>query len=348
MKLIVQIPCYNEEETLPLVLADLPRDIEGIDVVEVLIIDDGSTDQTVEVAKRLGVDHVVSNPHNMGLARTFQRGLEECLERGADIIVNIDGDNQYRAQDIPKVVAPVLRGEADMVIANRQTHLVPHFGPVKKLLQRLGSSVVRFLSGVDVTDAVSGFRAFNRNAASKLTILSEYTYTIESILQARAKGLVVGEVDSVTNPKLRESRLMRSIQSYIAKSVGTMVRVFTMYNPLKVFLMVGGGFFGVGFLLGVRFVYYFVTRSGGSGHVQSLILAAVLMIVGVLMAMSGLIADLIRFNRILIEDVRERTKRLERVLGASAPSLERSIAASAKDPLKESIEAVSDSVPAES
>lgn len=313
MKLIVQIPCFNEEHTLPLVLADIPREIPGVERVEVLVIDDGSTDATVEVARSLGVDHVVRNPRNLGLASTFRRGLEACLERGADVIVNLDGDNQYKASDIPKLIQPVVDGAADMVIGNRQTHLIPHFSPVKKALQRLGSAVVSFLSGTRVTDAVSGFRAMNREAASKLTILSEYTYTIESILQARSKGLVVGEVDTLTNPKLRDSRLIKSIQSYIARSVATMVRVFTMYNPLKVFLLVGGCFFAVGLLLGLRFVYFFATGAGG-GHVQSLILAAVLMIVGVLIAMSGLLADLIRFNRVLIEDVRERTKAIEKLL----------------------------------
>lgn len=318
MKLLIQIPCFNEEHTLPLVLREIPREIPGIDRVEVLIIDDGSTDATVEVARALGVDHVVRHPRNLGLARSFRDGLDACLKRGADLIVNIDGDNQYKASDIPRLVAPIVAGRADMVIGDRQTHTISHFSPVKKALQRLGSAVVRRLSGVQVRDAVSGFRAFSAPAARRLNVLSTYTYTLETLLQARAKGLVVEEIPIVTNPKLRESRLIKSLRGYILRSIETMVRTFTLYNPLQVFLSLGATFVGAGVLIGLRFLYFYF-ESKGSGHVQSLILAAILTIVGALIIMVGMLADLIRFNRLLIEDVLERMKVLEARVGRPEP-----------------------------
>ena len=310
MKLIVQIPCFNEEQTLPQTLADLPGEISGIDVIEVLVIDDGSTDATVRIARELGVDHVVRFPANRGLASAFKAGLDAALHLGADIIVNTDGDNQYCGQDIPALVKPILDGEADLVVGDRRTDTIPHFGVVKKKLQKLGSAVVRRFSRTTVADTTSGFRAFSREAALRLNLVSEFTYTLETIIQAGHNRMAVQSVPVRTNPKTRPSRLFRGIGQYVRRSVGTILRIFMMYRPLAVFLWIGGLVFAGGFALGVRFLYYYFTVSG-AGHVQSLVLAAALLMIGVQVVIMGLLADLIGANRKLVEDVLVRVKRLE-------------------------------------
>ena len=310
MKLIIQIPCFNEEETLPQTLRDIPRRISGIDQVEILIIDDGSTDRTVEVAKEFGVDHIVVNTCNKGLAQTFFVGKDACLRLGADIIVNTDGDNQYKGEDIPKLIAPILRGEADIVIGDRQTDRVPHFSSAKKKMQKIGSFVVRVLSETDVPDAVSGFRAFSREGAMNINIVSSFSYTIESIIQAGKKRLAVTSVPIGTNGKTRKSRLFKSIPDFLGRSVTTMIRMYMMYQPMKVFFYISCLFILSGMIPSVRFlIYYFMGQ--GAGHVQSLILAAVLFIVGFLVLMVGLLADVISFNRKLIEEALLKLRRAE-------------------------------------
>ena len=310
MKLIIQIPCYNEEETLPETVRDIPRLIEGIDEVEILVVDDGSTDKTIEVAKSAGVDHIVKNTCNKGLARTFLVGLDASLRLGADIIVNTDGDNQYKGQDIPKLIAPILKGEADIVIGDRQTDKIPHFSPTKKKLQKLGSFVVRILSKTDVPDAVSGFRAFSRDAAMQMNIVSAFSYTIETVIQAGKKDLAVTNVPVETNPKTRESRLFQSIPKFLEHSLTTMVRTYAMYKPLRVFLYIGCFFVLGGLIPSTRFLFYYFIGEG-SGHIQSLILAAILFIIGFQVFMIGLVADVISFNRKLIEETLLRVKRIE-------------------------------------
>ena len=310
MKLIVQIPCYNEEETLPQTVADIPREIEGIDEIEILIIDDGSTDRTVEVARELGVDHIVRNKINMGLARTFRRGIEACLHHGADIIVNTDGDNQYAGSNIPKLVQPILEGRADMVIGDRQTAKIEHFSRGKKLLQWLGSGVVRKLAGVWVPDAVSGFRAFSRDTAIQLNIVSPFSYTIETVIQAGKKDIAVTSVPVSTNPKTRESRLFTSIPKFIERQVSTIVRMYAMYQPMKVFFYIGTFLTVLGLIPIIRFIYFYFT-SGGAGHLQSLVLGGVLLMMGFIAYLIGLVADLIGFNRQLIEMTLEKVRRME-------------------------------------
>jgi len=310
MKLIIQIPCYNEEKTLPLTVADLPAEIEGIDVIERLIIDDGSTDRTIEVAKELGIEHIVVNKHNIGLARSFRKGLDTCLKEGADIIVNTDGDNQYAGWDIPKLVKPVLDGEADIVVGDRQTHKVAHFSKGKKLLQWFGSGVVRKLSGVWIPDAVSGFRAISREAALKLNIISPFSYTIEMIIQAGKKHMAVASVPVETNEKTRESRLFKSIPKFIERQLSSMVRMYAMYQPLRVFFYIGTILCILGMIPIVRFLVFY-SEGAGSGHIQSLILGGVLLMMGFFSYLVGLVADLISFNRQLIEMTLEKVRRLE-------------------------------------
>ncbi|MDZ7369777.1 MAG: glycosyltransferase family 2 protein [candidate division KSB1 bacterium] len=310
MKLIIQIPCYNEEETLPITLAELPRKIDGIDQIEILIINDGSTDRTVEIARRHGVHHIVNLNKNKGLAYGFMAGLDACLKLGADIIVNTDADNQYKGEDITKLVAPILAGKADMVIGDRQTSQIEHFSWFKKLLQRWGSWVVRQVSGTDVPDATSGFRALSREAALRMNVVSQFTYTLETIIQAGKKSMAVAHVPVRTNPKLRDSRLFRGNWSYVKRSVATIARIYTMYEPLKMFSYLGGLMFGIGFLIGLRFLYFYFLH-GGAGHIQSLILAAVLLIVGFQIIVLGFMADIIGSNRRLIEDTLYRLKKLE-------------------------------------
>jgi len=310
MKLIIQIPCYNEAETLPQTIHDLPRQVEGFEKVEVLVIDDGSMDGTAEVARGLGVDHVVSLPRNRGLAHAFAKGLDTALQLGADVIVNTDGDNQYRGECVADLVAPILEGHADMVIGDRQVRTIAHFSRVKKLLQRFGSWVVRWTSGTGVPDATSGFRALTREAALRLVVFSSYTYTLETIIQAGKKGLVVASVPVKTNEKMRESRLIRNIPSYVARSAITILRIFIMYEALTVFLSIGALLFAAGMLLSVRFLYYF--RIGeGSGHVQSLILASILLVLGFQAFLLGILGDLIAKNRYLAEEAGYRIKKID-------------------------------------
>jgi len=310
LKLIIQIPCYNEAQTLPVTLADLPKKIEGIDNIEVLIIDDGSTDDTIKVAREHGVNHIVRFTKNKGLARGFTAGLDACLRLGADIIVNTDADNQYKGEYIAHLVAPILRGEAEVVIGDRNTNGIEHFSWSKKRLQSLGSWVVRQVSDTNVPDSTSGFRALSREAALQMNVVSKFTYTLETIIQAGKKNLAVTHVPIKTNEKLRDSRLFSSTWAYIKRSVATIARIYTMYEPMKMFSYIGGGFFIGGILIGLRFVYFYFT-SGGAGHIQSLILAAILLIVGFQVFVMGLLADLIGSNRQLIENVLYRVRKIE-------------------------------------
>lgn len=310
MKLIIQIPCLNEEQTLPLTLRDLPTHIDGIDEIETLIIDDGSTDRTSLVARENGVDHLVRFTSRKGLAEAFMAGLDACVKLGADIIVNTDADNQYSGKDIEKLVRPILEHKADMVIGDRQVENISHFSPLKIKLQKLGSWVVRHVSETTVPDATSGFRAYSREAALRMNVISRFTYTLETIIQAGKKHIALTHVEISTNGKLRESRLFTSIPDYLKRSIGTILRIYVMYEPLKAFSWVGGIVFGLGMLGAGRFLYYYFT-AGGGGHVQSLILSAVLMIVGFQIAMIGLVADLIAGNRRLQEDTLYRIKKLE-------------------------------------
>jgi len=308
MKLVIQIPCHNEEKTLPATVEDLPTQLDGISEIECLVVDDGSGDKTVEVARALGVQHVHRLPRQRGLARAFSSGLTASLERGADIIVNTDGDNQYSGADIDKLISPILRGEADMVIGERPISEIAHFSPVKKILQKLGSWVVRLVSGTEVLDATSGFRAFSRQTAMRLNVFSAYTYTLETLIQAGHSDIAVVSVPIRTNKKLRESRLISSIPSYIRRSVMTMIRMFLLYKPLRFFASLGSILFLAGFLVGARFVYYYVVGEG-AGHIQSLILAAVLLLMGFQLIILGLVADLIAFNRRILEDLQYRDRR---------------------------------------
>lgn len=307
MKLVIQIPCYNEEKSLPITLNDLPKHIDGIDEIEVLIIDDGSKDRTVEVAKELGVNNFVEMPHNSGLAKAFVAGINKALEIGADIVVNTDADNQYCAADIEKLVKPILAGEADIVIGSRPVSEIEHFSPLKKLLQKLGSGVMRLISSTKVEDAPSGFRAFSRNAAMQLNVFDNYTYTLETIIQAKAKGLILKCVPIRVNPDLRKSKLVRNMFDYIKRSMFTMIRMFIIYRPFRFFAILAGMFFLVGALIGLRFLYYFVFESG-AGHIQSLILSAILIITGVQVGVIAVLSELLSINRKILEDIQKRLK----------------------------------------
>ncbi|NOY70121.1 MAG: glycosyltransferase family 2 protein [Deltaproteobacteria bacterium] len=310
MKLIIQIPCFNEEKTLPATVADIPREIEGIDRVEILVIDDGSTDRTVEVAKGLGVEHIIRNKGNKGLAFSFISGLNTCLKLGADIIVNTDGDNQYKGEFIPRLIAPILSGEADIVVGDRKTDHIGHFSPVKKRLQKLGSLVVRLLSKTDVPDAVSGFRAFSRDAAMRTNIVSAYSYTVETIIQAGNKKLTVKSVPVETNPQTRPSRLMKSMPRFIMNQLNTMVRMYTMFKPMRVFFIIGFFCLFAAMIPLARFlIYYFMGM--GEGHIQSLIFGAILFIIGFQVMVIALLGDVISFNRKLVEETLYRVKRME-------------------------------------
>jgi glycosyltransferase involved in cell wall biosynthesis len=310
MRLIVQIPCFNEEETLPATLADIPRRIPGVDRVEVLVVDDGSSDATAEVARRCGADHVVRHARNRGLARAFRTGLDTCLRLGADVIVNTDADNQYAGSAIPELIRPILEGRADIVVGDRQTDGLPHFSPGKKRLQRLGTRIVRRLSGIPVGDAVSGFRALSRGAALRLNVVSPFSYTIEMLIQAGQERMAVGSVPVAVNPQTRESRLFRSVPHFLAQSGLATVRTYTMYRPLRVFGGIGAVFLAVGAAPVVRFLYYFAVGQGG-GHVQSLVLGGVALVLGVVTLLVGLVTDLIAFNRALLETLLEKVRRLE-------------------------------------
>jgi glycosyltransferase involved in cell wall biosynthesis len=311
-KLIIQIPCLNEAETLPATLADLPKSIPGIDVIEVLVIDDGSRDGTADRARACGVDHVLRLRRNKGLAAAFQIGIDASLKAGADFIVNTDADNQYSGHEIPRLLAPLLRGEADICIGDRNIAELRHMSWRKRQLQALGSWVVRQVSNTSVPDTTSGFRAYTREAALRMTIVSEFSYTLESIIQAGKKRMAIAHVPITVNPRTRESRLFGSIFSYIKRSSATIVRIYAMYEPLKVFTYIGLTLFGAGFIISLRFLYHYLTSfTGGGRYLQSLIYAAVLMIVGFMVLVIGLLADLISANRKLLEDLVYRVRSLE-------------------------------------
>lgn len=306
-KIIIQIPCYNEAETLSIALAELPRSVPGFDCVEWLIVDDGSHDDTVRVARECGVDHIIRHTRNQGLAKAFMTGLDACLRLGADVIVNTDADNQYCADDIPALTAPILSGRADIVVGERPISAIEHFSPVKKILQKIGSWVVRVASKTDIPDAPSGFRAMSRSAAQRLMVFNDYTYTLETIIQAGQKNMAIVSVPVRVNEDLRPSRLVKSIPSYIKRSIITIVRIFVVYRPFRFFGSIGLLIFGAGFLIGARFLWKYLDGQG-DGHVQSLILASALLIMGFQTLLVAFLADLLAANRKLIEDVRFRLK----------------------------------------
>jgi len=310
MKLIIQIPCYNEADTLPVTLAELPRQVEGFDSVELLVIDDGSTDNTPRVARQHGVDHVVSHTRNQGLARAFMTGLDACLNHGADVIVNTDADNQYNAADIPALVRPVMAREADIVVGARPIKDISHFSPMKKILQKLGSWVVRKVSSTDIPDAPSGFRAFSREAAMRLNVFNEYTYTLETIIQAGQKNMAITSVPVRVNKDLRPSRLLKNIPSYIQRSIMTIVRIFVVYKPFRFFFIIGATLLALGMLIGLRFLWYYLIGNG-AGHIQSLILAAVLLISGFQTILVAFLADVLAANRKMLEEVKYQIKKAD-------------------------------------
>lgn len=310
MKLIIQIPCYNEEGNLESVLNDLPKKIPTIDIIETLIIDDGSTDRTVEVARKSGADHIVSLKTHRGLAKAFAAGIEYGLDQGADIIVNTDGDNQYKGEDIPKLIMPIIRGEADVVIGTRQIEKVPHFSFFKKKMQKLGSGIIRKLSKTPVEDATSGFRAFSKDAAMRINPLTEYSYTIESLIQLGNEKVKIVSVPIQVNQKLRESRLIKNTPSFIARQSLTLFRMYTVYKAFRVFMLLGmivalPGLFGF-----IRFLYFYFT-GGGEGHIQSLIFSAVFIICGFFILILGIIAELVSSNRKMIETMMYKIRKLE-------------------------------------
>ena len=309
MRLLIQIPCLNEEETLGVALDAIPRSFKGIDSVELLVIDDGSTDRTVDVAKRYGVEHVVSLGSNKGLARAFMAGLEYGLTLGVDIIVNTDADNQYNAEDIQLLIDPILDKKAEIVIGERPIQTTDHFSPLKKLLQRFGSFVVQKASRTKIPDAPSGFRAISRNAALRLNIFNEYTYTLEMIIQAGKSRMNIQSVPVRTNEDLRPSRLVKSIPFYIRQAIFTMFRVLNTYQPLQVFIVLGGIPFTLGILLGLRWVFLFMGQP--ASHIPSLILAAILILIGGQLFIFGLAADLVSVNRKLLEDIQYRLRKLD-------------------------------------
>ncbi len=309
MKVIIQIPCYNEEQTLAVALQELPRSLPGVDSVEWLVVNDGSTDRTSEVARSCGVDHVIECPH-LGLARTFMAGLAACMERGADIIVNTDADNQYNAADIPALIAPIVARQADMVIGERPISEIEHFSPLKKFLQKLGSGVVRLASSTEIADAPSGFRAISREAALQINVFNEYTYTLETIIQAGQRNMRVVSVPVRTNAFLRPSRLLRSIPSYVQRSILTILRIFIVYKPLRFFTILGSIPLAAGFLLMLRWLFLFLFVTGQTRtYLPSLVLAAILVITGVQLLIFGFVADLIAVNRRLLEDIQLRLRR---------------------------------------
>lgn len=309
MKLIIQIPCYNEEERLEIALNELPKKIEGIDTIEYLVINDGSLDNTVEVAKKWGVHHIVNFKRNKGLAKGFMAGIDACLKEGADIIVNTDADNQYCGKDIEKLVSPILNEKADIVVGERPIKDIKHFSPLKKRLQHFGSYVVRVVSNTEIPDAPSGFRAYSREAARRLNVINEYTYTLETIVQAGRSKMAMISVPINTNAELRPSRLFNSMFGYVKKSIPTILRAFLMYKPLKFFCTIGMMWIFIGFLIGLRFIVFYL-KGRGDGNIQSLILSSMLIGVGVQSFIIGLQADIIAANRKILEDIQYKVRKI--------------------------------------
>jgi glycosyltransferase involved in cell wall biosynthesis len=315
MKLIIQIPCWNEERQLPLTLGHLPRQVPGFDVVEWLVVDDGSTDRTIEVAREQGVDHIVRLTNNKGLAAGFQAGLDACLKLGADVVVNTDADNQYDANDIPKLVAPIVAGDADMVVGDRQVMEVEHFSPLKKRLQRLGSEVVRRASGTDVPDTTSGFRAYNREAAIQMAVVSKFTYTLETIIQAGKLLVAIDHVPIRTNEKTRESRLFPSMWSYVRRNAVSIFRIYSQYEPLRIFMSIAAVIALIAVIVWGRWAYFAIFEGDSAGHVQSLILGAVLFNAAMVLAALGVLGDILAAQRTMTQRVYERVRRIELRLG---------------------------------
>lgn len=307
MKLVIQIPCFNEEKTLPITLNAIPKHIEGIDEIDILIIDDGSTDKTVNVAAEFGVKNIVSLNKNYGLARAFSVGLNTALKLGADIIVNTDGDNQYCSEDIEKLIKPILDKKADMVIGERPISEIKHFSPIKKILQKLGSNVMSLVAGVKINDAPSGFRAFSADAAKVINVFDNYTYTLETIIQANAKGLVIANVPIRVNKEERKSRLISNMFVYIIRSIITMIRMFIVYRPFRFFIIFASLFLLLGIIIGGRFLYFYFNGSG-SGHIQSLILSSILILTGVQTGIIAILSDLLAINRKLLESIQMQLK----------------------------------------
>lgn len=310
MKLIIQIPCYNEEVALPVTLSHLPKEIDGIDEIEILVSDDGSTDRTVEIAKEYGVNHIETSTHHRGLARTFMAGIQRALKEGADIIVNTDADNQYCADDIEKLVKPILEKRADIVIGARPIKDIKSFSFFKKILQYLGSKIVRLISSTATEDAPSGFRAFSRDAALALNVFDNYTYTIETVIQSKTKGLHILSVPIRVNDTFRKSRLVKNVFTYIQKNSFTILRMFIIYRPFRFFAILGGLMLLAGLLLVVRFLFHYMLEEG-TGHIQSLIVASIFIITGFQTIIFGVLADLLSINRKLVEDIQVRVKKLE-------------------------------------
>jgi glycosyltransferase involved in cell wall biosynthesis len=310
MKLVIQIPCFNEADTLPRSIPELPRHIEGIDTVEILVIDDGSRDGTSAVARSLGVEHIIRFPNHRGLAAAFNAGIYASLTTGADIIVNTDADNQYNAADIENLIQPILRGEADIVIGDRNVDTIEHFSFFKRKLQRFGSWVVRQVSGTKIPDATSGFRAYSREAAMRVNVLTEFTYTLETIISAGKKRMAIHHIPVRTNPKMRDSRLFNNMWDYVKKSIVTIIRIYTHYEPLKIFFYIGSLVFAIGLAICFRFLYYYI-YGNSQGHIQSLILAAVLLIVGFQIFLIGLVSDLIFGNRKILDEILFRQKQFD-------------------------------------
>jgi glycosyltransferase involved in cell wall biosynthesis len=315
MKLIIQIPCWNEERQLPLTLGHLPREVPGFDSVEWLIIDDGSTDRTVEVARERGVDHIVRLTNNKGLAAGFQAGLDACLKLGADVVVNTDADNQYDARDIPALVAPIVAGDADMVVGDRQVMDIQHFSPLKKRLQRLGSEVVRRASGTDIPDTTSGFRAYNREAAIQMAVVSQFTYTLETIIQAGKLLVALDHVPVRTNDQTRESRLFPSMWSYVRRNAVSIFRIYSQYEPLRIFMSIATMIALVAVIVWGRWAYFAIFEGDSAGHVQSLILGAVLFNAAMVLAALGVLGDILAAQRTMTQRVYERVRRIELQLG---------------------------------
>ena len=311
MKLIIQIPCYNEAKTLPLTVAELPQHIPGITCLETLIVDDGSKDETAVIAKTLGINHIIRHPRNLGLAKAFQNGLDAALQLGADIIVNTDGDNQYPGEYISDLVGPILRGEADIVIANRQVDDIEHFSPIKKMLQKLGSWTVRTVSGTDVPDAVSGFRAYSRDAALRLNILSRFSYTLDTIIQAGKMGLIVESIPVHTNGPTRPSRLQRSMWHFIKAQAGTILRLYAFYEPLRTFSYIALPFILAGTFTWLRFLFFYFAQNGYGGLIQSITIGTGLLLVGTLIFLFGVQADITSKHRQLTQEALYRLKKLE-------------------------------------